>query len=41
MEGNFIMTKPTIEDLFYEMIIDENFETQALELINNGVDINA
>ena len=35
------MTKFTIEDLFYEMVINEDFETKALELINNnGVDIN-
>ena len=35
------MIRPIIEDLFYEMVINEDFETKALELINNGVDINA
>ena len=38
-EGLF-MTRPIIEDLFYEMVINEDFETKALELINNGIDIN-
>ena len=34
------MTRPIIENLFYEMVINEDFETKALELINNGIDIN-